>query len=38
MATEGLYITRVEWNQLMKWLEYLESYVKNSLRDRKKSM
>ena len=35
---EGLFITRTEWNQLMKRLEYLEQYVKHSLRERKKSM
>ena len=30
---EGLYITRVEWNQLMKRMEYLEQYLKLSLRN-----
>lgn len=32
MAKEELYITRVEWNQLMKKIEYLEEYVRNTMR------
>ena len=29
---EGLYGTRIEWNQLVKKIGFLEEYIKNSLK------
>lgn len=34
---EGLFISRVEWNQLMKKIEFLEQYLINSARSNHKS-
>ena len=34
---DGLFITRIDFNLLMKRLEYLEQYVKNSLKEKGKS-
>ena len=33
----GLYITKTEWNQLVKKITYLEEYVKNSMKEKRKS-
>ena len=35
---QDLYITRTEWNQLMKEIAYLKEYVQHSLHERMKSM
>ena len=35
--SEGIFITKVDFNQLLKKFAYLESYVKNSVSEKRKS-
>ena len=37
MVTEGLYITRAEWNQLIKKISYLEEYIRCAVKQGAKS-
>ena len=34
---DDLFVTRTEWNEFIKRFNYLEEYVKNSMREKRKS-